>query len=54
MSDITTYNDEMFMKFILGAEPIENFDKYVAQVKKLGIDKVVAIYQAAYDRYRKR
>ncbi|MGE5551199.1 MAG: extracellular solute-binding protein [Bacteroidota bacterium] len=54
MSDITTYNDEMFMKFILGTEPIENFDKYVAQVKKLGIDRAIAIYQAAYDRYKKR
>lgn len=54
MSDISTYNDEMFMKFVLGTEPLENFDKYVAQVKKLGVDRVVAIYQAAYDRYRKR
>ncbi|MGE5550992.1 MAG: extracellular solute-binding protein [Bacteroidota bacterium] len=54
MSEIDTLNNEMFMKFIMGTEPIENFDKYVAQVKKLGIDRVIQIYQAAYARYRKR
>ncbi len=54
MSEVDTYNEEMFMKFIMGAEPVENFDKYVEQLHKLGIDKVIAIYQSALDRYKKR
>ena len=54
MSEIDTYNDEMFMKFILGNEPVDNFDKYVAQIKKFGIDKVIAIYQNAMERYKNR
>ncbi|MCL6613158.1 MAG: extracellular solute-binding protein [Firmicutes bacterium] len=54
ISEIDTYNSEMFMKFIMGTEPIENFDKYVAQVKKLGLDRVLEIYQRAYERYRRR
>lgn len=54
ITDVNTYNSEMFMKFIMGVEPIENFDKYVAQLKKLGIDKYIQIQQAAYDRYQKR
>ena len=44
----------MFMKFILGNEPVDNFDKYVAQIKKFGIDKVIAIYQNAMERYKNR
>jgi putative aldouronate transport system substrate-binding protein len=54
VNDLNTYNSEMFMKFIMGVEPIENYDKYVAQLKKLGVDKYIQIQQAAYDRYMKR
>jgi putative aldouronate transport system substrate-binding protein len=54
ISQVNTYNDEMFMKFVMGVEPIENFDKYVAQLKKLGIDKYVQLQQAAVDRYNNR
>jgi putative aldouronate transport system substrate-binding protein len=54
MSDIDTYKQEMIAKFILGQEPIENFDKYVAQIKKLGIDKAITIKEAAIQRYNKR
>lgn len=54
LNDVNTYIDEMSLKFIMGVEPVSGFDAYVAQVKKLGIDRVVAIYQAAYDRFQKR
>lgn len=54
MNEIQTYVDEMFLKFIMGEEPIENFDKYVEQIKKMGIDEAIQIQQAAYDRYLKR
>jgi putative aldouronate transport system substrate-binding protein len=51
MTDVNTYSEEMVLKFITGAEPLSNFDHYVAQLKKLGIDEAVKITQAAYDRY---
>ncbi|MCS7462828.1 extracellular solute-binding protein [Paenibacillus doosanensis] len=51
MTEVNTYSDEMVLKFILGAEPLGNFDNYVNQLKKLGIDEAVNISQAAYDRY---
>jgi putative aldouronate transport system substrate-binding protein len=50
-TEVKTYNDEMVLKFILGAEPLTKFDDYVAQLKKLGIDEGIKINQAAYDRY---
>ncbi|MNI80736.1 hypothetical protein D3C73_1372900 [compost metagenome] len=53
-NEVNTYGDEMLLKFIMGAEPMENFDKYVEQMKKLGIEKAIAMQQAALDRYNKR
>jgi putative aldouronate transport system substrate-binding protein len=49
--DINTYLDENLQKFITGAEPLANFDKFVAQLKKMGIDELVGIQQARYDRF---
>ena len=31
----------------------DKFDEYVAQVEKMGLADVLAVYQAAYDRYMK-
>ena len=54
MSDIGTYVSEMTIKFIKGQEPLSNWDDYVAQVNRMGIDTVVDNYQAAYDRFLQR
>jgi putative aldouronate transport system substrate-binding protein len=54
MSDITTYRDEMFIKFVIGAEPIENFDKFTAQINKFNVKRAIEIQQAAVDRYNGR
>ena len=53
-NEINTYVQEMYFKFILGTAKIEDFDAYVAQVKKMGIDEVVKTYQAVLDRFNKR
>ena len=53
MADIQTYVDEMTTKFIIGQEPMENWDKYVEKVKGMGIDKVIEIYQKALDIWNK-
>lgn len=54
MSQITTYKDEMMMKFIIRAEPLSNFEKYVEQIKKLNIDKVIKARQDQLNRYLNR
>jgi len=53
-AEIQTYRDEMCVKFIVGDEPLSKFDDYLAQMKKLGIDRAIAIQQGALDRYGKR
>ncbi|MBP3359250.1 MAG: extracellular solute-binding protein [Clostridia bacterium] len=53
-NSISTYENEMFLKFIMGVEPIDNFDEYVAQLKQRGIDRLIEINQSAYDRYLQR
>ena len=52
-NDLSTYLSTMFDKFIIGAEPIENYDNFVEQCKKLGIEEVIKIKQQAYDRIEK-
>lgn len=54
MTDINTYRDEMFLKFIMGAEPIENFDKYVKKIESMGIQDAITIQQSALERFNKR
>lgn len=53
MSTITTYQDEQMVKFIMGTRSIDEFDDYVNEMKKMGIEKAIEIYQAAYDTYDK-
>lgn len=54
ITDATTYRDEMTVKFIMGTEPIEKFDDYVANMKKIGVDKVIDVYNKAYQEYLKK
>ncbi|NTV90544.1 MAG: extracellular solute-binding protein [Clostridiales bacterium] len=49
--DILTYSSEMTNKFITGKEPMSKFDDFVKQMHTMGIDKCIALEQAAYDRY---
>lgn len=52
-NDILTYIDQMIPKFIQGKEPLSKWDEYVAQVKKMGLDEYMKLYDAAYQRYQK-
>ena len=40
----------MEAKFIIGAEELAAWDEYVAALKAMGIDRMMEIYQAAYNR----
>jgi putative aldouronate transport system substrate-binding protein len=52
-TDITNYVDEMQAKFVTGAAPFSDWDKYVAAIKKMGLDEYMKIYQTAYERFKK-
>ncbi|TYP73119.1 ABC transporter substrate-binding protein [Paenibacillus methanolicus] len=54
MTDINTYKDEMLLKFIMGVEPLDEFDGYVEKIKSMGIDDALKIQQAALERFAKR
>lgn len=51
MSDIDTYVDEMVLKFIVGTEPLENWDNFVSTVEGMGLQEALDATQSAYDRY---
>lgn len=51
MTDVTTYVDEMVLKFIVGAEPMENFDQFVATVNAMGMPEVLDMMQSGYELY---
>ncbi len=53
-NEINTYADEMYSKFIMGQESLDNFDKYVENLKKMGLDDVIAIQESALERYNNR
>ena len=50
-TDINTYVDEMRDKFISGNESFDNWDQYVANLQKMGLDRYMAVYQSASERY---
>lgn len=54
MSDINTYRDENLVRFIVGTEPLENFEKFVSQIEKMNIARAIEIKQASYDRLQAR
>lgn len=50
----TVLNDyvvQMEEKFITGEEPLSNWDLYVQTLKDFGVDQLVEVYQAAYERF---
>ena len=52
MPDIQTYLSETTQEWVFGNKDVESeFAGFVEQLKKLGIDEVTEVYQAAYDRY---
>ncbi|MGN8646225.1 extracellular solute-binding protein [Gracilibacillus sp. HCP3S3_G5_2] len=51
MSDLDTYYDEMVLRFIMGEEPLSNFEDFVETLKGMGIERAIELQQAALDRY---
>lgn len=53
LSDLDTYVKQMEARFVTGQEPLSNWNKYTDQLKKMGVDRYIELYQAAYDRSKK-
>lgn len=54
MGDIATYVEEMTTKFILGTEPLDNWDNFTSTLQGMGVEDVIALQQAALDRFNDR
>ena len=54
-TQISTYRDEMLLKFITGIQPINDssWNTYVKQLNGLGLDNDIKVRQTAEDRFRK-
>ena len=54
MNEINTSRDEMTLKFILGTESLDNFDKFVDTMNQMNLKRAIEIENSALDRYNAR
>jgi putative aldouronate transport system substrate-binding protein len=54
INDITTYITETCVQFVNGSKPLSEFDSYREQLKNMGIERCIELYQAAFERYMAR
>jgi putative aldouronate transport system substrate-binding protein len=54
MADIRTYEDEMFLRFMMGNESLGNWNAYIQNLRRMGIDDVIARHNANYARFISR
>ncbi len=48
--DLRTYANESIAKFITGAMSLDEYDDYLATLKTIGLDELMAVKQAQFDR----
>ena len=53
-NELSTYVSEMFAKFVMGNESLDNFGKYQDNLKALGLDTVLEMQATALERYNNR
>ena len=49
---ISTYIEEMALKFVTGEESLDNFDKYVEKLNEMDLAELLEVKNAAYERYQ--
>ncbi len=49
-ADLDTYYSELLTKLIMGEQSMDDWDSYIADMQKLGLDELIQITQARYDR----
>ncbi|MCU6709104.1 extracellular solute-binding protein [Paenibacillus sp. J5C_2022] len=51
LTNLNTYSSELATKLALGQKSLDNWDDYMADLKKLGLDELLEIDQYLHDRY---
>jgi ABC-type glycerol-3-phosphate transport system substrate-binding protein len=51
--DLRTYTAELMTALIIGEKSLSNWNTYMADIKRLGLDELMSIYQARMDRASK-
>ncbi|WP_052487050.1 extracellular solute-binding protein [Gordoniibacillus kamchatkensis] len=51
-TNIRKHYEENVSKFILGDRPLSEWDKFVEEINKLGVQKIIAIHQTGWDRQK--
>jgi len=46
-----TYSSELLTDLILGNKSLDDFDSYINEMKQLGLDEYIAVFQARLDRF---
>jgi hypothetical protein len=53
LPDLNTYCSELMTSLIMGEKSLANWNSYMADLKRLGLDDLMSIYQARMDRLSK-
>ena len=48
---LKTYSEELAMGLILGNDSLDDWDQHIAKLQELGLDEMIAVYAARYERY---
>ncbi len=48
---LDSYSKELLVDLILGNRPLENLDEYIEEMKSLGLDEYIQVFQARHDRF---
>ncbi|MFC5407414.1 extracellular solute-binding protein [Cohnella soli] len=51
LTNLNTYSAELATKLALGQKSLDNWDQYISELKKLGLDQLIEIDQQLLDRY---
>lgn len=54
MKDINAYKNAMVIDFITGKISLSRYDEYINKIKGMGIQKVLDLYNEAYEDYQKK
>ena len=54
LAAINTYSDEMLFRYIMGLESFDTYPKFVEKLYEMGLQTMIDVYQAAYDRFQNR
>ena len=50
-SELKTAMNELFVDLIRGDKSVDDLDSYIEELRELGLDKVIGVYQARYERF---